>query len=160
MSDKQNTEKYFGWRRLTGLKLARAQVLVTTGSLTAQWSSGFKMRSELCAFVLCEPPMQPPVFRHLGPRTGPAAYANELTSHFNHATGSTYVIYRPSYRCEQPILKQRSNAEPSLNNTMQNIWKLWELIRDRGSTVVKALCYKSEGRWFDFRWCQWNFSLT
>ena len=32
--------------------------------------------------------------------------------------------------------------------------------RDRGSTVVKALCYKSEGRWFDSRWCHWNFSLT
>ena len=29
-----------------------------------------------------------------------------------------------------------------------------------GSTVVKALCYKSEGRWFDSRWCHWNFSLT
>ena len=24
---------------------------------------------------------------------------------------------------------------------------------DRGSTVVKVLCYKSEGRWFDSRWC-------
>jgi hypothetical protein len=23
---------------------------------------------------------------------------------------------------------------------------------DRGSTVVKVLCYKSEGRWFDYRW--------
>ena len=22
----------------------------------------------------------------------------------------------------------------------------------RGSTVVKVLCYKSEGRWFDSRW--------
>jgi len=30
----------------------------------------------------------------------------------------------------------------------------------RGSTVVKVLCYKSEGRWFDPRWCHWNFSLT
>jgi len=30
----------------------------------------------------------------------------------------------------------------------------------RGSTVVKVLCYKSEGRWFDSRWCHWNFSLT
>jgi hypothetical protein len=29
-----------------------------------------------------------------------------------------------------------------------------------GGTVVKVLCYKSEGRWFDSRWCQWNFSLT
>jgi len=24
---------------------------------------------------------------------------------------------------------------------------------DRGGTVVKALCYNSEGRWFDPRWC-------
>ena len=31
---------------------------------------------------------------------------------------------------------------------------------DHGGTVVKVLCYKSEGRWFDSRWCQWNFSLT
>ena len=27
-------------------------------------------------------------------------------------------------------------------------------------TVVKVLCYKSEGRWFDSRWCHWNFLLT
>jgi len=26
--------------------------------------------------------------------------------------------------------------------------------------VVKVLCYKSEGRWFDPRWCHWNFSST
>ena len=30
----------------------------------------------------------------------------------------------------------------------------------RGSTVVKVLCYKSEGHWFDPSWCHWNFSLT
>ena len=24
---------------------------------------------------------------------------------------------------------------------------------DRGSTVVKVLCYKSEGHWFDPSWC-------
>ena len=28
---------------------------------------------------------------------------------------------------------------------------------DRGNTVVKVLCYKSEGRWFDRSWCQWIF---
>ena len=28
---------------------------------------------------------------------------------------------------------------------------------DRGSTVVKVLCYKSEDRWFDPSWCQWIF---
>jgi len=27
----------------------------------------------------------------------------------------------------------------------------------RRSTVVKVLCYKSEGRWFDPSWCQWIF---
>jgi len=25
------------------------------------------------------------------------------------------------------------------------------------STVVKVLCYSSEGRWFDPSWCQWIF---
>ena len=32
--------------------------------------------------------------------------------------------------------------------------------RDRGGTVVKVLCYKSEGHWFDSRRCHSNFSLT
>jgi hypothetical protein len=31
---------------------------------------------------------------------------------------------------------------------------------DRGSTVVKVLRYKLEGRWFDCRWCHWIFLLT
>ena len=31
------------------------------------------------------------------------------------------------------------------------------LIGDRGRTVVKVLCYKSEVRWFDPSWCQWIF---
>ena len=31
---------------------------------------------------------------------------------------------------------------------------------DHGSIVVKVLCYKLEGLWFDSRWCHWDFSLT
>jgi hypothetical protein len=31
---------------------------------------------------------------------------------------------------------------------------------DRGGAVVKVLRYKKVGRWFDPRWCHWNFSLT
>ena len=27
-------------------------------------------------------------------------------------------------------------------------------------TVVNVLCYKSEGRWFDSRWCHWSFSIS
>ena len=30
---------------------------------------------------------------------------------------------------------------------------------DRGSTVVRVLCYKSEGRWFDPSWCHWIIDL-
>ena len=26
--------------------------------------------------------------------------------------------------------------------------------------TLDVLRYKSEGRWFDPRWCRWNFSLT
>jgi len=33
-------------------------------------------------------------------------------------------------------------------------------IGDRGGTVVKVLCYRSEGRRFDFRWGHWDFLLT
>jgi len=34
------------------------------------------------------------------------------------------------------------------------------LLGNSSGTVVKVLCYKSEGRWFDPSWCHWNFSLT
>ena len=30
-------------------------------------------------------------------------------------------------------------------------------VGDRGSTVVKVLCYKSESRWLGPSWCQWIF---
>jgi hypothetical protein len=37
------------------------------------------------------------------------------------------------------------------------------VLQNLGNTVaqlVEALCYKPEGRMFDFRWCNWKFSLT
>jgi len=40
-------------------------------------------------------------------------------------------------------------------------WKsIWDVFGDRSGTLVKVLCYKSEGRWFVPSWCYWNFSLT
>ena len=30
-------------------------------------------------------------------------------------------------------------------------------VGDRGGTLVKVLCYKSESRWFDPTWCQWHW---
>ena len=49
------------------------------------------------------------------------------------------------------------NAKP--DGKFTNHYALWGG-GDRSGTVVKALCYKSEGRWFDPSWCHWNFSLT
>jgi len=40
-------------------------------------------------------------------------------------------------------------------NTFDQFTEL--LAGDRSSTVVKVLRYKSEGRWFKPRWCQWIF---
>ena len=37
------------------------------------------------------------------------------------------------------------------------IERMHSTMGDRGGTVVKVLCYKSEGRWFDSSWCQWIF---
>jgi len=34
---------------------------------------------------------------------------------------------------------------------------MYTYFRDRGSTVVKVLCYKSEVHWFDPGWCQLIF---
>ena len=36
-------------------------------------------------------------------------------------------------------------------------WKVQNKLGDRGSTVVKVLCYKSEGCWLDPSWYQWIF---
>jgi hypothetical protein len=36
-------------------------------------------------------------------------------------------------------------------------WVDTPLVVDRGSTVIKVLRYKSEGRWFDSRWCHGIF---
>jgi hypothetical protein len=39
--------------------------------------------------------------------------------------------------------------------------KRFLLFRGRAvAQLVEALRYKPEGRGFDSRWCQWNFSLT
>ena len=41
--------------------------------------------------------------------------------------------------------------------TVKYFFSLLLVIGDRDSTVVKVLCYKSEGRWFNPSWCQWIF---
>jgi len=43
---------------------------------------------------------------------------------------------------------------------LKNIHKMLFIGAGHGDTVVKVLCYKSEGSWFDPSWCYWKFSLT
>jgi hypothetical protein len=67
-------------------------------------------------------------------------------------TAHTNVEYK-----EIIIIKIRNN---NFGRVVKYNMIFYAKIEDRGGTVVKVLCYKSEGRWFDCRWCQWNFSLT
>ena len=53
------------------------------------------------------------------------------------------------------IYKDRSRM-----HGQQNIKLYQSTLSIGGDTVVKALCYKSEGLWFDSSCCHWNFSLT
>ena len=56
--------------------------------------------------------------------------------------------------------ENRHRDSPALLSDVNEFVPLLSVFGDRGGTVVKVLCYKSEGRWFDCRWCHWNFSLT
>ena len=51
---------------------------------------------------------------------------------------------------------EHQNTALCHNNSLSNTFRT----ADRSGTVVKVLCYKSEGRWFDPSWFQWNISLT
>jgi len=66
----------------------------------------------------------------------------------------------PRYWMVQLIEAQRYKSE---GRGFYSRWKYPSdniMAEDRGGTVFKVLCYKSEGHWFDPSWCQWNFSLT
>ena len=45
----------------------------------------------------------------------------------------------------------------TFNFILKTSCSLWGGGGDRGSTVVKVLCYISEVRWFDPSWCHWIF---
>ena len=54
------------------------------------------------------------------------------------------------------VLADESQAGPS-RSPSQPLFQFGDELGDRGSTVVKVLCYKSEGRLFDPSRCQWIF---
>ena len=63
------------------------------------------------------------------------------------AIGSTIVIFR--------FMVQDISDKPYLQFCF-----VPNQLEDRGSTVAKVMCYKSEGRRLDPSWRHWNFSLT
>jgi len=65
--------------------------------------------------------------------------------------GGVMLRFRPYFdiRLNSDVRVVSSTRRP-LFNPQRNFLVL--------TTVV--LCYKSEGRWFDHRWCHSNFSLT
>ena len=61
------------------------------------------------------------------------------------------------YDCDtiQKLLISKCTIYP--NKKLSRLSRVHICEGDRGSTVVKVLWYKSEGRWLDPRWCQWIF---
>ena len=70
-------------------------------------------------------------------------------------------VSTPGCHPQGVFLEQVQHADLSMYNRHYNgYFILYKVDGDRGSTVVKVLCYKLEGRWFDSRWGHWNFLLT
>jgi len=53
--------------------------------------------------------------------------------------------------------KVESSVNYQYTNEQDKLRYILGLYRDDGTTVLKVLCYKSEGRWFDPSWCWWIF---
>jgi hypothetical protein len=74
---------------------------------------------------------------------------------------STYWILmgkpKNAHQFEDPTLYERMILKRIQRKIMDYVYGLGTA---DGGSVVKVLCYKSEGRWFDSRWCHWNFLLT
>ena len=71
------------------------------------------------------------------------------------ATRSVFWIWHSVDRASWYVLIKKANEMDYFSYLFAKV--LYML--DRDGTVVKALCYKSEGRWFDSIWYHWNFSL-
>ena len=61
--------------------------------------------------------------------------------------------YAASFALKMKALRPFDTSSTTHPNTQRHINEEG----DRRSTVIKVLCYKSEGRWFDASWCKWIF---
>ena len=91
--------------------------------------------------------------------------------------GHSIITYKATYYVllqhtktqvfQQSISAAMGNAHSTLTTSASPNVQFYATLKmytlhhgDRSSTVVKVLCYKSEGRWFDPSRCHWNFLLT
>ena len=74
------------------------------------------------------------------------------------------VVKRCTETFWSPCMSYLCNFNWVVHLLSTDYWLLFVLSwLDGGHAVAQlfeALCYKSEGRGFDSRWCHWNFSLT
>jgi hypothetical protein len=63
---------------------------------------------------------------------------------------NTVLLSILSLRTAFPLVNNRHNS-----NTTHIVWGTLLVAQ-----LVGLLCYKAEGRGFDFQWCHWNVSLT
>ena len=79
---------------------------------------------------------------------------------------SGYKIHTPGNYPEESIQHSEhgesfKSRKPKLHTHREYALRFYPLLHtyigDRGSTVIKVLCYKSEGRWFDPSWCHCIF---
>ena len=75
---------------------------------------------------------------------------------------TNYAICTCEIKSRIAMAKAASNKKKPLYTGKQDLnLRRYKVVNgNRSSTVVKVLCYNSEGRWFDCRWFHWNFSLT
>jgi len=80
----------------------------------------------------------------------------------HHSTTSIHIQYTYTNKSSTHILKHLNKMfisyglQPTIFKTV-NTSTLHRSTGDHGSAVVKVLCYKSEGHWFDPSWFQWIF---
>jgi hypothetical protein len=86
-----------------------------------------------------------------------ALFKNNATKLRIKKISTTVNIYMERTNKSQQNYKLK-NRQISQNPEKRRDFLLVNCLKaNRGSTVVKVLCYKSEGRWFDHSWCQWIF---
>ena len=109
--------------------------------------------------AICPPPSQDMHMKHIQ-RVSSTFMA--IILHFPEMRPSPQHKTTRNVLAPNDMLAPCSKVSPNLpfNNSSKIFsFHYTERSGDRGSTVVKVLCYKSEGCWFDPSWCHWNFSL-